>query len=184
MIESQKSKLRKKFIKLRNSIKHRSFKEKKIKQKLEQLINLNNVPVGVYMSVKSEVDISNFVKYLQKNNQKIALPIIYKLNSHLLFKQWRINEKLVFGKFNIKIPSNDILLNPKILLIPMVSFDSKKNRLGYGGGYYDKTISFFERNGSILKFGIAFDEQETEKVPSMEFDKKMDIIVTQSRIII
>ena len=63
-------------------------------------------------------------------------------------------------------------------------WDKNKYRLGYGGGYYDRTISFLEKNSNILKFGVAFDEQEIKKVPTMRFDKKMDLILTPTKIII
>ena len=81
-------------------------------------------------------------------------------------------------------PSINVYSTPKILLVPMLAFDKSKNRLGYGGGYYDRTISFLEKKNKILKFGVAFDEQEIKKVPTMRFDKKMDLILTPTKIII
>ena len=63
----------------------------------------------------------------------------------------------------------------------MVAFDIKKNRIGYGGGYYDRTISFLKNKRKIFTIGVAFDEQEIEKVPIMEFDKKLDLIITPTR---
>ena len=81
-------------------------------------------------------------------------------------------------------PSIKFYATPKILIVPMLAFDKNKDRLGYGGGYYDRTISFLEKNSKILKFGVAFDEQEIKKVPTMSFDKKMDLILTPTKIII
>ena len=184
MSEFKKTKIRKKIIKSRQLIKNRNLKENKINEKLVQLINTNNIIISAYLSINNEVNINNFTKYLLRENQRIVLPVIDKSDSHLLFKELRINENLIPGKYGIMIPSNNIFLIPKILLIPMVAFDVEKNRLGYGGGYYDRTISYLEKKSKILKFGIAFDEQETKKVPTLNFDKKMDLIVTQSRIII
>ncbi len=184
MVEIQKTKIRKNIIKSRQLIKNRNLKENKIKEKLVQLINTNNIIVSTYFSINHEVNINNFTKYLLGKNQRIVLPFIDKSNSHLLFKEWKIKENLFPGKYGIMTPANNSFLSPKILLIPMVAFDVKKNRLGYGGGYYDRTISYLEKKSKILKFGIAFDEQEIKKVPTLNFDKKMDLIVTQSRIII
>ena len=121
---------------------------------------------------------------MQNKDIKIALPVIIKKKSYLVFRLWRKNEKLVEDKFKIFIPDNYIHVEPKILLVPMVAFDKEKNRLGYGGGYYDRTITFLEKNNKILTIGVAFDQQESKYIPSMNFDKKMDVMVTQSRIII
>ena len=102
----------------------------------------------------------------------------------MLFKEWKADDKLIQGKYGIMTPSIKIYTTPKILIVPMLAFDKNKDRLGYGGGYYDRTISFLEKNSKILKFGVAFDEQEIKKVPTMSFDKKMDLILTPTKIII
>ncbi len=184
MSEASKKILRKKFIKSRNLIKNKCAKENEISDKLKNLLTLNKIPTSVYYSVRSEVNLDGFIKYMHANDQKVVLPVINKINSHLVFKEWKINESLKIGKYNIMVPSNNSFLNPKILLIPMLAFDLNKNRIGYGGGYYDRTISILDKKSKIVKIGIAFDEQQTKKVPTMIFDKKMDLIVTQSRILI
>ena len=101
----------------------------------------------------------------------------------MLFKEWKADDKLIPGKYGIMTPSIKVYSTPKILIVPMLAFDKNKDRLGYGGGYYDRTISF-RKNSKILKFGVAFDEQEIKKVPTMSFDKKMDLILTPTKIII
>ncbi len=184
MSRIQKKELRNKFINSRNLIKNKSLKENEIVNKLKNLLNLNKIPTSAYYSVNSEVNLNSFIRYMQSKDQRIVLPSINKINSYLVFKEWKENEKLIIGKYNIKIPSNNFFLNPKILLIPMVAFDIKKNRLGYGGGYYDRTLSRLEKKNKIITIGIAFDEQETTKIPTMSFDKKMDLIITESRILI
>jgi 5-formyltetrahydrofolate cyclo-ligase len=80
-------------------------------------------------------------------------------------------------------PNNEIILIPNIILIPLVGFDESKNRIGYGGGYYDRTIEYLEKKNDVLKLGVAFDEQETIKIPNGKYDKKLDIIITQTRLI-
>ena len=73
-------------------------------------------------------------------------------------------------KFNILTPINGKFSRPNIMLIPLLAFD-KKNRLGYGGGFYDRTISHLEKFNSVQTIGVAFNEQEVEKVPTKKFDK-------------
>lgn len=184
MINENKINLRKKFFLRRNSISGRKIKDKKISDRLKKLINANDLKIALYHSVNNEVNLESFVRFMRLKKQIILLPVIERKNSHLVFREWKIGEKLISGKFRIKIPQSNKLQFPRILVIPMLAFDKNKNRLGYGGGYYDRTISFLEQRNKIMKFGVAFDEQESEFLPSSRFDKKMDVIITQSRIII
>ncbi len=178
-----KKKLRKKFLNSRDMIRNRFSKEKKIKNNLQSLLNANTMLTSVYYPVRSEVNLESFVRLMQKNNHRFALPIIHEKGSHLLFKEWRMNEELKIDKYNIKVPVNNIFVEPKILIVPILAFDKNKNRLGYGGGYYDRTILFLEKKYKILKLGVAFDEQQANIVPVKNYDKKMDVIITQSRIL-
>ena len=184
MLDKIKRNLRVNCLKKRNLVENKVNKEKKIFTKLKELLNFNGVETAVYFSTKSEVNLINFVNYMHKNQQKILLPFIKKKNSPLLFKEWTTDDKLTQGKYGIMTPSIKVYATPKILIVPMLAFDIKKERLGYGGGYYDRTISFLEKNSKILKLGVAFDEQEIKKVPTMSFDKKMDLILTPTKIII
>ena len=118
-----------------------------------------------------------------KNDYNLALPFIFKKKSHLLFKNLNLDSELVFDKFKIKVPKNNCFIVPRILIVPLVAFDSNKNRLGYGGGYYDRTISFLEKKGEVFKIGVGFDEQEVKNLPFYQYDKKLDLVVTPSRLI-
>ena len=183
-MKKEKRDLRTKFLKKRKLVKNKINKEKKIVKKLKNLLNCNSLVTAVYFSTKSEVNLIDFVNHMHKNQQKILLPEINKINSPLLFKEWKADDRLISGKYDIMIPSIKNYATPKILIVPMLAFDKNKDRLGYGGGYYDRTISFLEKNSKILKFGVAFDEQEIKKVPTKSFDKKMDLILTPTKIII
>ena len=184
MVDANKINLRKKYLSIRNRVTSRKSKDKEISNRLKKLINTNGLKTAVYHSVNNEVNLVNFIKFMRLNKQRVLLPVIEKINSHLIFKEWKVGEKLILGKFRIKIPQNNVLLSPRIIVVPMLAFDKSKNRLGYGGGYYDRTISFLEKRNKIMKFGVAFDEQESDYVPTSRLDKKMDVIITQSRIII
>ena len=81
-------------------------------------------------------------------------------------------------------PDTEIKVIPNIILVPLVGFDLCKNRLGYGGGYYDRTIEYLEKKNEVLKIGVAFDEQEIVKIPNEKYDKRLDIIATPTRLII
>ena len=75
------------------------------------------------------------------------------------------------------------IVYPDVVLIPMVAFDKKKNRLGYGGGYYDRMIEKLMKKKKILKIGLAFSRQQINNLPISKYDKKMDYIVTEKYIL-
>ena len=175
--------LRSKILSLREIIKDRPQKEKKINNLLESIEVLSKDKISGYFPVRGEVNILPFIEFLSKNNNFICMPFIKKTNHHLLFKSWKNGEKTSKGDFDILTPLNGIFTRPNILLVPLLAFDRKKNRLGYGGGFYDRTIQYLEKFNSIQTIGIAFNEQEIDKVPTTKFDKKLSKIVTPREII-
>ena len=99
------------------------------------------------------------------------------------FYNWSFSEPLKINKYGIPEPDSKILVYPDVLLVPLVAFDKKLNRLGYGGGYYDRLIKKLTKNKKILKIGLAFSEQKINKVPINKQDQKLDYIVTNKYII-
>ena len=97
------------------------------------------------------------------------------------FYYWNLDEPLHVNKFGIPEPKSKTKLIPSILLIPMVAFDNKLNRMGYGGGYYDRFLKKYEKK-NIIKVGIAITCQEVKKLPTNVFDKKMDYILTDKKL--
>lgn len=184
LLMMDKSILRKNLLIKRSKVKNRSQKELKIFQRIEPIINNNSLVVGGYISVKSEVNLGLFLNFLLKNKFSLCLPYIKEPESPLVFKELTKNTKLLRGKYNIMHPNNTTLLVPNIILTPLVGFDISKNRIGYGGGYYDRTIECLEKKNEVLKIGIAFDEQETMKIPNEKYDKKLDVIITPTRLIV
>ena len=99
------------------------------------------------------------------------------------FYQWKFSEPLVINKYGIPEPEKKFLFFPDILLIPLVAYDKKLNRLGYGGGYYDRYISTLSKKKKIIKIGLALSFQKIKKVPINKYDQKLDYIVTNKSII-
>ena len=129
------------------------------------------------------MDITDSLKYLISINFEISLPQIIKRNESLVFKIWKKNTKFLKESFDINVPQSKKESNPDIIIVPMVAFDKSKNRLGYGGGYYDRTIEKFKKNKDIFTIGIAFDEQETISIPVDRYDQNLNMIITPSRVI-
>ena len=118
---------------------------------------------------------------VEKKNFKVSLPIIKKDNQ-MNFYSWSKNHPLKINKFGIPEPVSSKVFYPDILLVPLVAYDSSLNRLGYGGGYYDRYIEKIEKIKKITKIGLAFSFQKISTIPINQYDKRLDFIVTEKEI--
>ena len=98
------------------------------------------------------------------------------------FYSWSKNHPLKINKFGIPEPVSSKVFYPDILLVPMVAFDEKLNRLGYGGGFYDRYISKLIIRKKILLVGLAFSFQKVKKLSTNEYDMKLDYILTEKNL--
>ena len=173
-----KSKLRKKIINIR-----KNFNTKNIQLNFNQIIKIlkkekiTNKIIGGYYPVNFEVDNLALLRKFKKKKFKISLPVIKK-NFQMDFYTWSSSEPLKINKYGIPEPESKNIVYPDVLLIPLVAFDKNLNRLGYGGGYYDRLIEKLSKKKNIIKIGLAFSIQEINKVPINVYDQKLDYIVT------
>ena len=178
-----KSKLRKKILKLREV---ENFKNIKIDfDKVFDLLKKNNLmkkSIGGYFPVNYEVDDLEILKKLKKKKYQISLPVIKK-NFDMDFYSWSFDDPLKINQYGIPEPFSKKLIYPDILLVPLVAFDKNLNRLGYGGGYYDRVIDKLSKKKYILKIGLALSVQKINNVPVTKYDKKLDYIVTDKYIL-
>ena len=178
-----KSKLRKKILKVRQK-----FNTKNIQLNFNQIIKIlkkekiTNKIIGGYYPVNFEIDDLEILRKFKKNKFIISLPVIKK-NFQLDFYSWSFSEPLKINEYGIPEPEAKIIVYPDVLLIPLVAFDKNLNRLGYGGGYYDRLIEKLSKKKNIIKIGLAFSIQEIDKVPINMYDKKLDYIVTNKYIV-
>ena len=145
--------------------------------------------VGLYYPILNEISPLRFVRYLKTNYITTALPVVDVDTKSIVFKQWFEKEKLQKGHLSNYEPSHkNKTVFPQIILVPMLMFDRKLNRLGYGGGYYDKSICdlkqyFDKEEKSFFAIGLAYSEQETKNIPCESHDQKLDFIVTEKEIL-
>ena len=178
-----KSRLRKKILKIReiNNTKNIKINSNIIieilkKQKISKKI------IGGYYPVNFEVDDLELLKRLVKNKFNISLPVIKK-KFQMDFYEWSFSNLLKPNKYGIPEPETKNKVYPDIILVPLVAFDKNMNRLGYGGGYYDRFIKKISKKKKIIKIGLAFSHQKIDKVPTNIYDQKLDYIVTNKYII-
>ena len=173
-----KSKLRNKIIKVREKI-----NKKNIQINFDQIIKIlkkekiKKKVVGGYYPVNFEIDDLALLRKFEKNRFNISLPVIKK-NFQMDFYKWSFSDPLKINKYGIPEPEIKNIVYPDILLIPLVAFDKNLNRLGYGGGYYDRLITKLSKKKKIMKIGLAFPFQKIDRVPINAYDQKLDYIVT------
>jgi 5-formyltetrahydrofolate cyclo-ligase len=174
-----KSKIRKRILRIR---KQNSFKNLKIN--LRHLLNIlkkakiSNKVVGGYYPYNYEVDVIKILEELEKQKYEISLPKIKK-NSQMDFFCWSIKDPLSINKFGIPEPTSDKKVIPSILLVPLVAFDKNLNRIGYGGGFYDRYIKKIKKNKKVIIIGLAYSFQKIREVPTNQYDMSLDFIVTE-----
>ncbi len=176
-----KFQLRKKISKIRSR-----FVRKKITVNSKVIIKLieqksPNKKVGLYYPFGDELSTLELMNQLTKKNFIISLPMINN-KFEMSFYSWSPNEPLTINRYGILEPFKGKKITPSTLIIPMLAFDSNLNRLGYGGGFYDRFIQKIEKQNNCVKIGLALSCQKINKVPVDKYDKKMDFIITEKRI--
>ena len=178
-----KSKLRKKALKIRKVANKNNLKIDF--NKVFSLIKKNHLikkSIGGYFPVNYEVDDLEILKEFAKKNYQISLPVIKK-NFNMDFYEWSFDDPLKINQYGIPEPNSKKLIYPDLILVPLVAFDNNLNRLGYGGGYYDRVIKKLSKKKEILKIGLAFSIQKINNVPVTRYDKKLDYIITDKYIL-
>ncbi len=173
-----KNQIRKKILRFRK-IKNSQNKQPKINEifKILKKLKIKKKIIGCYLPVNYEMDTKELMKKLITRGYIISLPVIEK-NSKMNFYLWEFDHPLYLNKFGIPEPKKDKKVVPNILIIPLVAFDKHLNRLGYGGGYYDRLLKKMENN-KLLKIGLAFSYQKVKKLPVGIYDKKLDYVITE-----
>jgi 5-formyltetrahydrofolate cyclo-ligase len=136
--------------------------------------------VSAYNPVGSEMDPLPLYGALLERGHVGGLPAVAGRHKPLVFRQWRPGEALVAGVLGIPIPPPEApVIEPDLLLVPLLAFDRAGYRLGYGGGFYDRTLQALRRRGPMLAVGVAFAAQELARVPHGADDQKLDWIATE-----
>ena len=174
-----KSEIRKKIFKIRkqNSFKNISIDFKSIVKVLKKE-KIKGKILGGYYPYNYEVDGIQILKKFEKKNYTILLPKIKK-NFQMDFFNWSTKDPLNINKYGIPEPISSKVQYPDILLVPLVAYDKNLNRIGYGGGFYDRYIEKISRNKKVITIGLAFSFQKVKKVPINKHDFKLDYIVTE-----
>jgi 5-formyltetrahydrofolate cyclo-ligase len=139
-------------------------------------------PVGAYWPIRSEVDPRPLMEALIERGQDVALSQI--LHPHLSWRLWQSGDVLIKGGFGVREPGPDAPeVFPKALIVPLVAFDRRGGRIGYGKGHFDRAIAALEAQHPVLTIGLAYAVQEIDEVPIEPHDRLLDVIITEAELI-
>lgn len=180
-IDKEKAALRAELLDLRNGLRGRGGDASR--QVAEHFIAAVEVGPGAavsgYLPINGEIDVRPLLRDLDARGHPVALPVVAARRSPLLFRAWIDGAPLEDGPFGTRHPADAAAgLVPDILVVPLLAFDRSGGRLGYGGGYYDRTLAALRTAKDVVAVGVAYREQEVSDVPCDETDQRLDWVVT------
>ena len=129
-----------------------------------------------YMPMRTEIDP---LPAMAAHQGPVGVPVIVAKATPLRFREWSPGCRMIEGTFKAMVPEEGAWVEPAVLIVPMLAFDARGYRLGYGGGFYDRTLAGLRARGLVLAVGFAFAAQEVDAVPTDAFDQRLDAVVTE-----
>jgi 5-formyltetrahydrofolate cyclo-ligase len=138
--------------------------------------------VSGFWPIKEEIDIRPLLIELFNQGCQLALPVVHAKGQRLLFRAWRPGDPLETGVFGTLQPSSKReAIEPEALLVPLLACDQEGWRLGYGGGFYDRTIAALRAKGRVTAVGVGFNAQLVPEIPHGPQDQRLDWLLTDQR---
>jgi len=137
--------------------------------------------VSAFWPMGSEIDTRPLMEALHRRGHAVGLPVTARRGMPLVFRTWKPGLGLIPGGFGTQVPGPEAPeLRPEVLFVPLLAFDRAGYRLGYGGGFYDRTLAALRAEGAALAVGVGYAEQEIPEVPRDAHDQRLDWIVTEA----
>jgi len=135
--------------------------------------------ISAFAAIGEEINPLPLLKKLHGNGHRLGLPVVVARDQPLVFRHWKPGDLLVKAGFGLRVPdpsAGEVM--PDILLVPLLAYDARGYRLGYGGGYFDRTLARLRANGCVVAIGLAFDIQKVDDVPHADYDERLDWVLT------
>ncbi|MGN7661579.1 MAG: 5-formyltetrahydrofolate cyclo-ligase [Anaplasma sp.] len=170
MLAQAKTRLRDQYRKLRKDVQNRSEAGDMLRENCTRSVNIKQgAIVAGYLPRDGEIDVLPVMRHIKNSGGTVLVPVVEKGNRLLNFQIWGANGQ---GEYLI----------PEILFVPLVAFDKKLNRLGFGGGYYDYTISSLRQNHQCYCIGVAYSVQLCNEIPVAGHDQRLDLVITEDAV--
>jgi 5,10-methenyltetrahydrofolate synthetase len=166
-------------MRLAMSAEERADRTRRIAQRLDALIgDPAGLVVSAYWPFRGEPDLRPWLEELRRRGARTALPVVVAMAAPLAFRSWRQGDRLERGVWNIPVPADGEVVEPQIALAPVVGYDAACYRLGYGGGFFDRTLARLP--ASTLAIGVGYAEAEIATIHPQPFDIPMRHVVTEA----
>jgi 5-formyltetrahydrofolate cyclo-ligase len=137
--------------------------------------------VSGFAAIRDEIDPAPLMIWLQAEGFRLALPVMQGKGKPLLMRAWAPGDAMNPAAWGIAEPLGDkAAVEPDVVLVPLLAFDSRGYRLGYGGGFYDRTLQRLRKLKPVVAVGLAYDEQRVDAVPVESYDQRLDWVLTPS----
>ena len=144
----------------------------------------NGLVISGFLPIGSEIDTRPILEICREMGLEITLPCVEQEAAPLIFRRWHPDDTLVKESFGTVAPAASAQeLLPDLIIAPMLAFDRRGYRLGYGGGFYDRSLEKIRKIKPVRVIGVAYAAQEVEAVPIDEFDQPLDMVVTEREVI-
>jgi 5-formyltetrahydrofolate cyclo-ligase len=148
----------------------------------EVLAGYRGVPLAGYMAMRTEIDPLPAMAEAAAHGL-VSVPVIMAAGQPLWFSRWEPDAVMKDGAFGAMIPATEDFFAPEILIVPLVAFDLSGGRLGYGGGFYDRSLEGLRKVRATMAIGFAFDAQQADDLPLEGTDQPLDMVVTETRVL-
>ena len=139
--------------------------------------------VAGYWPMREEINLVPLLKRLHQEGKRVVLPAIAERNEPLRFRNWEPDLDLESGPYGTLHPPAPMgEARPDVVLVPLLAFDDDGYRLGYGAGFYDRTLSALRAEGTVLAVGIGYESQRTPPLPRSGTDERLDWVVTENAV--
>lgn len=136
--------------------------------------------IAGFASIKDEIDLWPLLTHLHKKGRQVCLPVTPKTPDVLSFRQWTPDSLLNTDRYGVSFPMGGTELIPDVVFVPLLAFTKRGERLGYGGGYFDRTLQALREAGEVFACGVAYAGQEMAELPTDAHDQRLDGILTET----
>lgn len=144
------------------------------------LVRFAGQSLAGYMPMKTEADP---LAAMAAHQGPVCVPVVMGQGLALRFREWTPGCPLITGAFGALIPADGAWITPDVLIVPLLAFDARGYRLGYGGGFYDRTLAALRRAAQVTAVGFGFATQQVDAVPIDANDERLDLMVTETGVL-
>jgi 5-formyltetrahydrofolate cyclo-ligase len=176
----------------RAALERRDQLDPDIRAAAAQMVALQPLPLAVprgavvsgFSPIRSEINPMPLLRRLADAGAELALPMLVARGKPLSFRAWTFGQELQRGQWGIREPKGDAReVQPDVVIVPLAAFDRLGNRIGYGAGYYDLTLTALRAMKPVVALGVAYAVQEIDAVPALPHDAPLDLVLTEREVI-